>query len=175
VRICTIAGCGKRLRSATYCAMHWNRLQRNGDPLLSKEPRHGGHDLPEYTVWEGMISRCFNPRQQSYVRYGARGITVSVSWRSFANFIADMGRRPSEKHTLERVDNACGYSKENCVWATRQAQQNNMSSNRKVELRGQVVTVAEAARILGIKYSTAHGRVRKGLDLETGERNANRL
>ena len=140
--------------------------------MLSKEPRHGGHDFPEYTVWEGMIARCFNPRQKAYARYGARGITVCDSWRSFANFISDMGRRTSPKHTLERVDNARGYSKENCVWATRLVQQNNMSRNRKINLRGRLMTVAEAARILGLKYATAYGRVYKDLDIETGERRA---
>lgn len=119
-----------------------------------------------------MIGRCGNPNGPAYHRYGGRGITVCERWRSFANFRADMGSRPTPQHTIERIDNDRGYEPSNCRWATRREQQNNMRRNRYVTLRGERMTVAQAARAVGVCYETMHGRVRKGLNLETGERHA---
>lgn len=78
---------------------------------------HGMSDLPEYKVYGGMKNRCYDEGNSAYHNYGGRGITVSESWlQGFEFFIEDMGPRPSDKHTLERVDVNLGYSKENCIW-----------------------------------------------------------
>lgn len=87
---------------------------------------HGGSTTPEYRVWESMKARCYIPSSTSYPWYGARGITVCDRWKnSFENFLADMGRRPSEKHTIERKDNDGNYTPLNCVWATWSEQRRN--------------------------------------------------
>ena len=86
--------------------------------------------LPEYSVWEGVIQRCTNPNCAAYARYGAKGITVDPTWRSFDAFYADMGKRPLGL-TLERRDNTKGYSKENCKWATYQEQNLNRGIIRR--------------------------------------------
>lgn len=71
-----------------------------------------------------MHSRCTNPQCDSYVRYGAKGVTICDRWADFKNFYADMGERPTG-HTLDRVKNAEGYGPGNCRWATPKDQRAN--------------------------------------------------
>lgn len=76
-----------------------------------------------------MMARCLNPNAPDYVRYGGRGITVCDRWRTFANFLADMGVRPAGL-TLDRVDNSGNYEPDNCRWATLLEQRHNRRSQR---------------------------------------------
>jgi hypothetical protein len=85
-----------------------------------------GRVTPEYKAWQAMIQRCVNPDHEAYKNYGARGITVCQLWRnSFDEFFASMGKRPTPKHSLERINNDRGYSPDNCKWATRTEQNRN--------------------------------------------------
>lgn len=87
--------------------------------------RHGMTRTPEYTAWASMWQRCGNPKAQRYPTYGGRGITVCDRWMLFGNFLADMGKRPTAGHSLDRVDNDGNYERGNCRWATRSEQQLN--------------------------------------------------
>jgi hypothetical protein len=76
-----------------------------------------------------MLKRCYNPNGQEYHNYGERGIAVCDRWRhedGFQNFILDMDWRPSDKHTLERIDNDGDYETSNCRWATQSEQMWNI-------------------------------------------------
>lgn len=77
---------------------------------------------PLYRTWHSMLKRCYLENEPSYKNYGARGINVDERWWHFMNFVDDMGFKPSPNHTLERLDNSKGYSKFNCVWASRTEQ-----------------------------------------------------
>lgn len=106
----------------------------------------------DYQRWRQMVSRCHNPRDSSYYRYGGKGIQVCERWRSsFRNFLDDMG--PSQEgSSIDRIDNSQGYSADNCRWASTQEQMNNRSNNRKVYLNGEELTITELARRLGVSH-----------------------
>ena len=82
-----------------------------------------GSATPEWKAWQGMKQRCYNPRVKNFHRWGGRGITVCERWlHSYPNFLADMGRRPSAAHSLDRIDNDGNYEPSNCRWADRKTQ-----------------------------------------------------
>ena len=117
---------------------------------------------PEYKIWAGMLSRCTNPNHISFKRYGDRGIGVCAEWTSYENFIADMGYRPSPKHSLERRDNSIGYSKGNCFWATASEQARNRRSNKVIDTPFGPMLLCEAAEISGIAYQCLNHRIKRG-------------
>jgi len=79
-----------------------------------------------YRVWSMMKDRCHNPRNTKFRDYGAKGVTVCDRWReSFEAFFADMGDRPSQTHSLDRIDPCGNYEPSNCRWATTLEQRHN--------------------------------------------------
>ena len=93
--------------------------------------RHGQYQTAEYNAWAAMRQRCSNPKNKKYESYGGRGICVCDRWQnSFENFFADMGPRPSSRHSIDRIDNNSGYSPGNCRWTTPDIQAKNQRKRR---------------------------------------------
>lgn len=95
---------------------------------------------PEYKAWSSMRARCLKPNHPKYHLYGGRGITVCERWDVYRNFLADMGRRPSSEHSLDRVENDGNYAPDNCRWATRSEQSRNRRPYKWKKLRPVPVT-----------------------------------
>lgn len=133
-----------------------NRLTHGG-------ARRGAAKSPEYRIWTSMLTRCYNERSTTFDRYGGRGITVCDRWRaSFEAFLADMGPRPAQGLSIDRIDNARGYEPGNCRWATTREQALNRRSNHMVTIGGETLPVGAWLDRCGVSRDLFDGRVRAG-------------
>lgn len=125
--------------------------------------RHGGNTKfkNEYNSWRAMKTRCLDPNYRRYDIYGGRGIHVCERWLDFANFLADMGQKPTKAHSIDRINSDGNYEPGNCKWSTQRQQMNNMSRNRLVTVDGITDTFSGHARRYGINVYTVHSRVRQ--------------
>lgn len=128
---------------------------------------HGCTNTPEYMTWTSMIKRCTNPNNKSYHRYGGRSITVCDRWlKSFENFYADMGPRPTDQHSIDRRENDGNYEPSNCYWSTKEEQVNNRETNRIVYYKDKKYTIAQLSKECGIDYETLRHRLDRGWSVE---------
>lgn len=112
-----------------------------------------------------MIQRCTNPKAVSYPSYGGRGISVCARWRTFQNFVADMGLRPAGT-SIERVNQNGNYEPGNCRWATPKEQARNTSRSIIVSIDGAMMCLKDWAQENGVRYNTIVVRLARGWDLK---------
>lgn len=131
-----------------------------------RSPVHGLSRDPTFRIWQGMLRRCESPKCKCFKDYGGRGIRVCNRWHSFEHFLADMGKRPSPKHELDRKDNNGNYEPGNVRWTTHRENGRNRRSTRLITFNGHTKCLADWARSLGITPATLQDRLKSGWSLK---------
>lgn len=160
--------CGTVLRKGDQvsCGCHRARAGGNG---------RKGNQTTEYRSWRKMHDRCYRPSQSGYEIYGGRGIAICCGWRnSFLNFLADMGKKPSTTHSIDRIDGdsnySCGHCEEciangwtaNCRWATPQEQMDNSKRSTMLTHNGLTLSIRGWAKKLCVTHSAITYRLKQG-------------
>ncbi len=128
---------------------------------------HGKTRSTEYTSWQLMKDRCYNKNNKTFSYYGGKGITVCDRWiNSFENFIDDMGEKPTPTHSIDRIDNAEGYSPENCKWSSKKEQVRNRRNTKLIVYKNQEKPLAEWCEILDLDYPKINKRLWRGWPVE---------
>lgn len=133
------------------------------DVLIQHKTKHNysGKNSKEYNAWGNIKSRCSNPNRADYKNYGGRGIKICDRWmNSFENFLADIGRAPSQKHSIERKDNDGNYEPNNAFWATKDQQSNNKRTNVVISYNGKTQTLTQWCRELNVDYDSMQARIK---------------
>jgi hypothetical protein len=131
--------------------------------------KHGESKKPEYRTWSHMLERCSNPNCRDYKDYGERGVIVCERWKGkqgFAAFLADVGRKPSAKHSIDRIDVNGNYEPANCRWATPTEQGRNKRDNRRITFKGKTKILTEWAETFGITAPQLSCRLARGWDMD---------
>ena len=122
---------------------------------------HGKSKSRTYKLWMAMRNRCDRINQD----YSCRGIVYDERWKSFENFLEDMGEAP-EGLSLDRIDCNGNYHKANCRWATRVEQANNTRANVFIEWDGKRQTRSQWEKELGMQPTTLRSRIKAGWSME---------
>ena len=134
-----------------------------------KNSRHNMCKTRLYKIWKSMHTRCYNPNDEHYKDYGARGIVICDLWKNdyleFYNWSINNGYNNSL--TIDRIDVNGNYEPSNCRWATDKTQQNNRRNNIQLTYNGETHTIKEWYDILKtVKLSTLYYRYHKGMSAE---------
>lgn len=133
------------------------------DASRKKNTIHGMSRSPEHIAWSACFDRCYNPNHKGFHNYGGRGITVCERWKkSFVNFLADMGPRPSPNHSIDRKDNNGNYEPTNCRWATIKEQCRNRRGSRLITVQSMTITVAEFCERFNFPRPAIYARLNHG-------------
>lgn len=127
---------------------------------------HGYYHSAECRIWRGMHARCRDANQKNY---GGRGIRVCERWtgkNGFAAFLADMGRRPTPEHEIDRIDNDGNYEPGNCRWATPYVQSRNRRTNKFVTFDGLTLCLKDHAKRAGLAYTVVAARLKAGWSVD---------
>lgn len=151
-------GSGLRAGRVTNCGCKRKIAMREGRFALT----HGMDGTKEHYAWLSMKQRCYNEKCEQYKNYGAKGVIVCDRWlNSFSNFFSDVGRAPSKKHSIDRIDCYGNYEPGNVRWATMKTQQQNRRNNYYIEYNGEIKSLAEWCDVFQLGYSLVWQRINK--------------
>ena len=129
----------------------------------------GKSQTAEYSVWYSMRSRCDPKNALTFPVYAGKGISVCERWlrgedglNGFECFLADMGKRPSRKHEIDRIDSDGNYEPANCRWLPSYQNKLNQRRIHTATINGVTKTVVEHAKDRGFDPQQAYRRYKAG-------------
>lgn len=142
-----------------------------GNVQWTKIEKHGKTDNPEHISWRAMKERCTNPSNKAFKYYGGAGIKVCPNWMlSFKMFLADMGPKPGQDFSIDRINPFGDYEPNNCRWANWETQSSNKKNTARVKYRGEEISIMKLAERLKIDLRVAFQYVLSGFDGDELER-----
>lgn len=136
IRRCWFAcDCGNRtLKTLTKVMTGWTTSCGcfNTEGTVARCTTHGMRKTTEYGSYYAAKVRCQWLKHEHYNKYGGRGI--EFRFRSFEEFFACLGKKPTKKHSVDRIDNDGHYEPGNVRWATKKKQSQNTRSPREMYL-----------------------------------------
>lgn len=161
----TANGLGSGITKSCGC-LRLDRLREAITTHGMTKHKESGKVTKEYRTWQNMKARCLNPKHRHYALYGGRGIGICERWILFAYFLEDMGVAPSDRHSIERIDNNAGYSQSNCKWATQKEQINNRRNTIFIECNGERLSSSDWSARSALPIKTITSRIKKGWEPE---------
>jgi len=122
---------------------------------------------PTYKTWINMRQRCRNPRNPNWEDYGGRGIKVCKRWDVYENFLEDLGYRPGDSWSLERIDCNKNYTPSNCRWIEKKDQWRERRITVLVTLCGKKFPLRDICEMFKLNYSKAYHQIKRGVTMET--------
>ncbi len=153
-------------RGRVSCGCYHDKLA--SQRAVERNFKHGHRKERIYRIWTGIKTRCNNPNDVTYKRYGGRGIKVCDEWLNNFQAFYDwaMANGYSDDLTIDRINTNGNYEPSNCRWSTQKEQQNNKRNNRLITYNGQTKTIMQWSQEIGIKHATLLRRIDKGWSVE---------
>lgn len=119
-------------------------------------------------IRHSMYCRCYYPSTHGYERYGGRGIKICDEWinnpQSFYDWAINNGY--DKNLTIDRIDVNGNYEPSNCRWVTKEVQDNNRRTNRKITYKGKTKNLSQWAREYNINTTTLSDRLKTGMTID---------
>ena len=151
--------------STKSCGCYLRDVQKRTD---NKYLKHGvfHKDSRLYSIWNAMMSRCYNKNNKRFKDYGLVGITVTEKWHDPSKFyIWAVNNGYSCNLTIDRINNFNGYSPDNCRWVDMKTQQNNRKNNKRFVVNGMSRTQREWEEFMGLSRGVIYNRLKLGWSL----------
>lgn len=138
------------------------------EATTKRNTTHNGTKTRLYSVWNNMLRRCYEEKNNRYHRYGGRGINVCDEWHEFSAFrewmLSQGYDEKSEygKQTLDRIDNDGNYEPSNCRLTSIKEQNSNRSTRHLLTYNGETHSITEWNTIMGYSDGVIDNRIRKG-------------
>lgn len=123
--------CGNRIKRS-FSEINSGVVKNCGCKRYKYSGKTRGRYRKIYTIYQNMMSRCYNKNNIYYENYGGRGIKVCDRWKDdYLNFLDDIEKSiglPNNNDTIDRINNNKGYSLENINWTDMTHQNSNKRS-----------------------------------------------